>query len=98
MAFRLPRFRKELVTDQPPSPLFKRWWESVMDRIEANEDSLGARLTTLETTVSDNATDAAATYIPATGTLSASAATTTHKLAFVHPASGVTYYILLSNV
>ena len=69
-----------------------------MDRIEANEDGLGARVTTLEATVADNATDAAATYIAGTGALAASAATTTHKLAWVHPTSGVTYYILLSNV
>lgn len=142
MAFRLPRLRDEQITaDGKPTPLFKRWWQSVVTKIEdtftsqqnvidgltgvegsltglqAHSDVLDAVSGLTGTGLVEKTGDAAFTvraigvdtasavlrradgdtrYLRQDGTLAASAATTTHKLAV--DIGGTTYHILLSNV
>lgn len=142
MAFRLPRLRDEQIVDgKPATQLFRRWWQSVVVKIEgaitsiesildgltgvegsltglqAQSDILdavsgltgtglvektGAAAFTVRaigvTSASDvlRRADGDTRYLRQDGTLSASAATTTHKLAV--DIGGTTYYILLSNV
>lgn len=96
---RLPRLRQELVTEnERGSSLFKRWWNSVMDQIDSNDTEVRALIDALEESFTATAEDNDSRYLRGDGTIAASAATTTHKIPWVHPASGVTYYILLSNV
>lgn len=142
MAFRLPRLRDEqIVEGKSGTPLFRRWWSSVVGQIEDAVTSLEniidgltgveGSLTGLQAQadILDNISDATGrgliektgdsaieirgigtddpAYIPTLldcddryllsgGTLSASSATTTHKLRV--SVGGATYYILLSNV
>lgn len=142
MAFRLPRLRDEqIVEGKSGTPLFRRWWSSVVGQIEDAVTSLEniidgltgveGSLTGLQAQadILDNISDATGTgliektginaveirgigatdpafvptvldcdnrYLAKTGTLSASAATTTHKLRVT--IGGSVYYILLSNV
>lgn len=99
MAFRLPRFRHEEVVDgKPGSDLFRRWWGLLVEQAEATDADWRAAVDDLTQIVTDNALDAETRYVRADGTISTSAATTTHKLAWTDPKSGRTYYILLSNV
>lgn len=142
MAFRLPRLRDEQITaDGKPTQLYKRWWQSVVSKIEdtftsqqnvidgltgvegsltglqAHSDVLDAVSGLTGTGLVEKTGDAAFTvraigvdtasavlrradgdtrYLRQDGTLAASAATTTHKLAV--DIGGTTYHILLSNV
>lgn len=142
MAFRLPRLRDEQITaDGKPTQLYKRWWQSVITKIEdtfsslestvdgltgvegsltglqAHSDVLDAVSDLTGTGLVEKTGDAAFSvraigvdtasavlrradgdtrYLRQDGTLAASAATTTHKLAV--DIGGTTYYILLSNV
>lgn len=142
MAFRLPRLRDEqIVEGKAGTPLFRRWWASVVKQIEdavSGLESIIDGLTGVEGSLTglqaqadilDNISDVSGTgliektgasavavrgigvsggnslptradcdtrYLRQDGTLSASAATTTHKLQV--SIGGTTYYILLSNV
>lgn len=142
MAFRLPRLRDEQITaDGKPTQLYKRWWQSVITKIEdtfTSQQSILDGLTGVEGSLTGlqaqsdvldavsaltgtglvektgaaafavrdtgvgtasavpTRADADNRYLRQDGTLAASAATTTHKLAV--NIGGTTYYILLSNV
>lgn len=142
MAFRLPRLRDEPIVDgKPGTPLFRRWWESVVKKLETAISSIESILDGLtgvegsltglqaQADILDNISDLTGTglvektgtatvamraigtgtasaiitrldadnrYLRQDGTLTASAATTTHKVAV--DIGGTTYYILLSDV
>lgn len=145
MAYRLPRLRDNdpfTADKKPPSPLFVRWFNSVVNSLETSVAALDttvailnggestiygvqpldATLTALATldgtpglveqiasneytsrgigdaTASDVPTRATADarYLQQGGALTASAATTTHKLAV--DIGGVQYFLLISNV
>ena len=98
MPFRLPRLRDELVTDKPGSALFRRWWNLLAEQVEATDTELRAEIEALSQTVTDTAIDNDSRYVRGDGTISSSAATTTHKLAWTDPTTGAVYYILMSNV
>jgi arginyl-tRNA synthetase len=142
MAWRLARLRDEkIVADGMPTPIYKRRWQTMVERIEdaiasitsildgltgvegsltglqAQSDILDAVSDLTGTGLVEKTGDAAfavraigvdtasavirradgdTRYLRQDGTLAASAATTTHKLAV--DIGGTTYYILLSNV
>ncbi len=142
MAFRLPRLREEkIVGDNPATPLFRRWWESVVKKIEDSINSIQTILDGLtgvegsitglqaQADILDNISDLSGTgllektgdsatairaigvgsasaiptrldadnrYLRQEWALSASAATTSHKLEVT--IGGSVYYILLSDV
>ncbi len=145
MAFRLPRLRDEQITDgNRPTPLYRRWWQSVVEQTEdavnglesvldgltgvegsltglqAQDDKLdglaamdsstglveqtGADTFAKRTIGVASATDiptrgnADARYLRGDGAITAAAAVaSTHKMAFVDPVSGTTYYVLLTT-
>lgn len=145
MSFRLPRLRSDdtITAGNNPAPLYIRWWQSVVTKIEdaitsieaildgltgvegsitglqAQDDTLdglAAMDTTtglVEQTGADTFTkrpigDTGASSIPTlgiadnryvkVGAITASAATpSTHKLAWVDPVSGTTYYFLVTT-